>query len=463
MYISAGMWSMTISNAIFAFNFLCSIVIARLLGPEPYGLFIFIASMQAIVSMFISLPVYLPFIKSDGSQKVFDAAWILSLIVGGLNFLIGLIGGGVVGFEYGFQSGMIFFILCSAQLPLVMATLYLAPYEKDMNFKRVMAINGSASVLGTLAALIAAWCGAGLWSLVGREIIPSLILWIMVYRFTNKRFSGRSTRSDCTLLFRESIKFLGPRVLEQGFFRLPFVLIGYTFGQTRLGLFNQAFYLAGLPNILLTPISERVSFAGYTKARGDLAKISKGLFITNYFIFRLITPLGFGIYLFGDHLIYQLYGEKWRVAGGIFALLGLFAALNPLFANVKTACYSLERQQWVSQAYLLSLIVLCFAIIFASQIDNIKILSIGYGIAIATGLGYMLIRLSGYGVCLRLRKLLILPLLYFLLAVFILIVKPMPIKATEDVLHLFILILPYPFLILALEGREMRQMVGVLK
>lgn len=462
-YISAGVWSMTISNAIFVFNFLSGILIARLLGPEPYGIFTFIASLQAIIAIFISLPICLPFISSDGSQQVFDAAWILSFLVGCLHFLFGLIGGMVLGFAYGFQSGTIFFILSSAQLFRVMASLYLAPYEKNMNFKKVLTINGSANVIGVAVALLAAWYGSGVWSLVGREVIPSLALWIMVYRFTTMRFSGSWTRSDCTLLLRESIKFLGSRILEQGFFRAPFVLIGHLFGQIRLGLFNQAFYMASLPNTLLSPISERVAFAGYAQARGGIDKISKGLFVTNYLVVRVVAPLGLGIYLFGDRLIYLLYGEKWRVAGGMFAVLGLFAALNPLFANVKTACYGINRQHWVSHAYLLSLLALSIAIVFASQIDNMKALSIGYGIAIATGLAYMLIRLSSYGVGLMLRKLVTPPLLYFLLIVLFQLVKPISTKSTNDHLYLSSLILLYPVLILVLEGKEIRQMVGMLR
>ena len=47
-YISAGIWSMSIPNAIFVFNFLSGIDISRLLGPESYGIFIFIVSLQTI-------------------------------------------------------------------------------------------------------------------------------------------------------------------------------------------------------------------------------------------------------------------------------------------------------------------------------------------------------------------------------------------------------------------------------
>jgi O-antigen/teichoic acid export membrane protein len=329
-----------------------------------------------------------------------------------------------------------------------------------MNFKMVSTISGISSSGGAVAALLAAWYGAGVWSLLARDIVPSFVLWFLVWRFVNVRFSGNWNRTDCIKLLHESMKFNISRILEVGFFRAPFIFIGQIFGQVSLGLFSQGFYLASLPNVFLGPISERVAFAGYAMVSGDTDKISRGLFMANFLIIRLAAPIGMGIFLFGDQVIYLLYGQKWHLAGEIFSALGLFSAINILFTHVKTACLGIGKRNFVNHAYLLLVSGLALIIQISSQLGSIKYLSVGYGVAMTIGLAYMLIRLHRHGINLRLTELLFLPLLYSVVVLVLVYVEKVELTTNaHDLFYLIAITVMYPVLVLVFEGKKIRQVL----
>ncbi len=459
-FFSAGLWSAGVSYILFATNFICNIGIARILGPELYGIYVLAASIQVICGIFLTTPINWVFIGTDGSQKSFDTLWILSLAMGVANIVVGILGGVILGIFYGYVVGLIFFILASSQLPLLMATIYLADFEKNMDFKVVSITTGVSGTFGALLALLAAWLGYGVWSLAARDILPTLISFFLAFKISKLRFSGNWQIRGSLALLRKSTEYSVTRIIEQCFFRLPFVLISNIFGPFRLALINQALYLASLPNTLLSPISERIAFPNYVMQNGDHIKVSRSLFITNFFIVRLVIPIGLGVSFFGGQLISVLYGSKWEMASDIFISLALFTTIAPLFANVKTACMGLNRQSWVHHAYLISILVLFTAIFLSSQIDSIKILSIGYGLALLFGILYMFVRLSLQGITLRLYELFTLPLLYSVMF-FSFSIKQNSIQelTTNSAVYLFILILLYPILILIFEGGKILQYI----
>lgn len=462
--VVAGVWSLGVSYVLFVANFICNLLVARFLGPESYGIFVFAASIQLVISVLLSTPISWLFIRTRGSQEEFDSLWVLALLIGVLNLLIGIGGSLLIGYVAGYLSGTIFFLLSFSQLPLAMATVHLAVFEKKLNFRMVEGMRGGAGTIGAVTAVLAAWGGAGVWSLVARELIPAIVLWFLVIRFTNSRFSGEWKPSTLMLFLKESVKYSVARILEQGFFRAPFILIGQLFGTVSLGLFNQAFYVAILPNTLLSPISERIAFPGYALAKGDKEMISRGLFWASFIVIRVAVLCGIATFLCGDRFILFLYGQKWRDAAIMLPALGLFVVINPIFATAKTACFGVGEAKYVNGAYLLAIVVVVASIYVAAKEESMVLLAGGYGVAMFIGLAYMLFRLRTHGIRVPLFAVGMAPTIYCVLVIVLsTAAKQIAIFAPHQALFAGVLLLLYPAVLWGFDRKRLITAAELLK
>ena len=87
-----------------------------------------------------------------------------------------------------------------------------------------------------------------------------------------------------------------------------------------------------MPNTLLDPFTERVSFALYATVKNDTKKVSEGLYRINYFIVRVMLPAAMAVFFAGRELVNFVYGEKWLFAGVLLqGLSGLLFFLPPCF------------------------------------------------------------------------------------------------------------------------------------
>ena len=352
---AASLWTAGIAYIFFAINFGGQILLARILIPEDFGVYAFALAIKDTLGIFLGFAVSMAFIHSEGTQDDFDAAWILSAVLGGIYLFAGLIGGGIIYYFYNNVHALVLIVICTAQALILMAAVYLAPLEKRLDFKRSSLVRGLSSSLGLFSAILMAWLGSGVWSLAGREVISAVILLMLGYLISDFRFCENLNRTKLKELFNYSFKMLFSKGMEILFSRFPSVIIGTLIGDKFLGNFYQARYLAGLPNTLLGPFTERVSFALYSTVKNNSEKISEGLCWINYFIVRVMLPASVLVFFAGQELVNFIYGEKWLFAGDLLQGLSGLLFFLPLFSNVKTACYGLGRQMWVSHAYLIEI------------------------------------------------------------------------------------------------------------
>ncbi len=91
----------------------------------------------------------------------------------------------------------------------------------------------------------------------------------------------------------------------------------------------------------------------------------------------------------------------------------------PLFSNVKTACYGLGRQMWVSHAYLIASVIAIISVFWAWWLNYQQIIPWGVSAGIFAGLVYMFIRLHWEGINLNLKGIVVKPAAIYLLFIVI--------------------------------------------
>lgn len=314
----------------------------RLLQPEDYGLFAlcFLASNLARVFAergLLAAAIQSPTLNRDQQS----ALWWRGLGTAGTAAL-GLAALGAVVEAGGFGSKATV-VLGTLGLSLVAASFgwqHQVCLERELRFSRLAANRFGGQLVGSAAAIAAAWFAGGAWSLAVQQFAEcaalSVLLWGQVsWRPTSKRKSNTD--------IQHFVAFGNRYATSSLFFWLSqnadTLLVGLVCGKHVLGFYSQAYNLAMKPISLVTvPVSNlmlpALSRAAATPALFDRLAIGFWSFAALWQF-----PAAVGMFLLADEILQVLGGSQWRAAtpmlmafAGMIASQGLINLCGSLLA-----------------------------------------------------------------------------------------------------------------------------------
>lgn len=313
-------------------SFISNLVLARLLSPKEFGtvgmLLFFISVANVIVdSGFGSALIQ----KKNTGEKDYSTIFLLNIIVSVLLYVVLYITAPLISSFYNTDiltcllrvEGL---VLIGNALCLVQSTIL----RKKMDFKRLAIANLIGNTLGSIIAIIGAYMGLGVWSLIMRVLcvsyLTSLFLWKVGEWVPSFRFDFK--------VVKELFSFGGFMLLSSGLntiaSNLQTLIIGKLFHQKTLGLYTQAMTLRNVAADSLQNVIGQVLFPDYASLSSDSEianKLNKGFYIISYFTTALLVLL----LIIGKPLITALYSIKWIDAVPYFQILcigGIFYAIQ---------------------------------------------------------------------------------------------------------------------------------------
>ena len=412
--IHASLWTAGISYFFYIVNFIGQIILAKQLHPIDYGQYAFIAAIVEILGLLLSFSSTAGFINSQGRQEDFNVCFMLNVYAGSLFISIGMIGAIIVSLFFSTNPALILLALCLSQALTTFGYVYIAPRQRDLEFKGVMLIQGSASLISLLLAVLSAFAGFSVWSLVLRDILNGLILLSIAYLTCKTKYDKSVSAISYSEQFSFGLRTTVSRVMELGYYRVPDILIKLVLGKAILGNFYQARVLACYPIKLIEPFTQKVLFSFFSRIKDDKSMLADRLQWFNLITLIALLPIIFVIYVFGQDIFVLIYGAKWALAGKYFQHFSFWILLAALFNCTAAICYSLKLQLWVSQGYLLS--VLCFVSSLLCFQDA-QYPALFFSLSLLLGYIYVCARLSARGFNLQIFKTVVVPIAVLLLSI----------------------------------------------
>jgi len=235
-------WSFLDSFGVYLIKFGFTIVIARTLSPEDYGLMgmivIFISLGQMLMQSGFSMALIQ---KKETTQDDLSTAFWFNIITAGVIYVILFLSAGGIASFFGkpilvsitrvAAIGIILNSLCSVQMSLL---------TKKMDFKKLAWINLAGALISGTTGLILALMGYAVWALVFQTLTGNAIylagLWITSKWKPRLVFSIQSFKS----LFDFGYKILLQGLTDVIFTKSYFPLIGKLFPLAQLGFYTNA-------------------------------------------------------------------------------------------------------------------------------------------------------------------------------------------------------------------------------
>ena len=327
-------WS-GIDNVVqFGVAFVVSIVLARLLSPDDYGLIGLTAIFTAICTSLINGGMGTALIrKKDATDDDYNTAFIVNLGMSILLYTVIFLCAPLIAAF--FRRAELVALTRVSSLGMIIGALAMVQQTrltKRIDFKTQAKITFVASVTSGVIGIGMALTGFGVWALVAQSLssqaIRTILLWFFNKWIPALRFSGRSFHE----LFGFGWKMMVSGLLDTVWKELYQVVVGKFYSPATLGQYTRAKQFSQLFSSNLTSVIQRVTYPVLSNIQDDKERmiaayrriIKVTMFITAVSMFFLGAV--------SEPLIYCLIGAKWHEAAAYLPLICISGSLYPLHA-----------------------------------------------------------------------------------------------------------------------------------
>lgn len=315
-------------------TFVVSIMLARLLTPDDYGLIGIIAIFTTVCTALINGGFTTALIrKKDVADDDYNTAFIANLSVSIVLYtLIYICSPWIADF---FNRDELISLTRVSSLGMIIGALALVQQTrltKRIDFKSQTKITLVASVLSGMVGIILALLGFGVWSLVAQQlmshIIRTVFLWMVNKWIPSLRFSKKSFHE----LFGFGWKMMLSSVIDTVWKELYQVVVGKFYSPATLGQYTRSKQFSKLFSSNLTSVIQRVTYPVLSNIQDDKERmvaayrkiIKTTMFVTAISMFFLGA--------ISEPLLYCLIGPKWHEAAVYLPLICISSSTYPLHA-----------------------------------------------------------------------------------------------------------------------------------
>ena len=327
-------WSAIDNVAQYAVSFIVSIVLARLLSPDDYGLLGIIAIFTAVCGAIIDGGLSNALIrKKDASEADFNTIFILNIGLSLLLYVIIYFCSPVIAKFFNREElGALTRVSSLSMIIGALAMVQQTRLTKRIDFKTQTKITVVASVVSGVVGISMAILGFGVWALVAQTLtsqaIRTVLLWLFNKWSPRFQFSVASFKE----LFGFGWKLMVSQLLNTLWKELYQVVVGKCYSPATLGQYTRAKGFSQLFSKNLTSVIQRVTYPVLSDIQDDKTRLISAyrrIIKTTMFI-TAISMIMLGAV--AEPLVFCLIGPQWHDAAVYLPLICLSGSLYPLQA-----------------------------------------------------------------------------------------------------------------------------------
>ena len=319
-------WSALTTIARFALQLVAQIALARVLGPENFGVYgigmaiLTFATFLCGASFSWNL-MLLPTVTRDDIRFSFTWQVMAGLLCAAAMFAAAP---AIAGFFSDPRVEGMVQLLSLATLLMAASAPATCLLQRDLNFRVLGLIQIASYAAGYLAVGIPmALNGYGAYSLGAACLVQAAVALVATYaamphpvRPLFSHAGGAAALSTGRTVFLTNVVnwLLG---------NLDRILIGRMLNAHAVGLYTVAYNLASVPNVLLVGALQPAFLATGAKLQDDPQRLAQGWLLALACILVLVTPVSVALALLSADLVSLLYGQAWMESAWVLAVLFL--------------------------------------------------------------------------------------------------------------------------------------------
>jgi O-antigen/teichoic acid export membrane protein len=341
--VRGGIWVFALRIADRLFRLARTIVLARLLAPEHFGLFGIALLAMSAVETFSQTGFSAALIqKKEETKSYLDTAWTVHAIRGILLALIVFaIAPYVARFFDAPAAKPILQVIAFSVLLGGFTNIGVIYFQKELEFHKTFIYQLSGTLADIGVAISAAFLLRNVWALVFGLLAGNLVRTVVSYFIHPYRPHPCFNQQQFKELFGFGKWLLGSSILVFLITQGDNIFVGKLLGVAALGFYQLAYRLSNIPATEITHVISRVTFPAYSKLQGNLPRLREAYLKVLQLTAFLSFPIAGLIFVLAPDFTRIFLGQKWMpmvpgMQGLVLAGLmrSIMATTGPIFLSV---------------------------------------------------------------------------------------------------------------------------------
>lgn len=325
-------WSGIQQFAISGSQFIITIVIARILTPEDYGLVAMLTIFFAFTQAFIDSGLTGALIqKKDHSQEDCNTVFYFNVIVSIMFFVILFFSAPLIARLYNndllitltriYSLNLVITALVGVQRILIM---------KRLMFKQLAVITVGSSLVSGAVAIVMAYSGFAYWSLVAQVLTASTISGMLIYYTVHWTPTFSFSKASARLLFSFGLPVMFTSIIHAIYNNLYSLVIGLKYKAEDLGYYNRSATFSSFIPINAGNFVAQALFPIQSLIQDDYEQVRASYLKAIHTLAFFVIPINIFVLINAEDIILVLLSEKWIVMKPFLQLLCVASVWYPI-------------------------------------------------------------------------------------------------------------------------------------
>lgn len=364
-------------------QFVFTILLARLLSPDVYGIIAMPLIFLAIAQVFVDSGFTNALIrKKDLTEEDLSTAFIFNILVGMVCYIVLYLLSPLIADFYNTP------ILSSVLKVTALATLFnplcaiqQTVLTKRMNFRLQAYITVVSSIVSGIIGVWMAYNGYGVWSLVFQQVSSVVMRMLLLWLLSKWKPILSWSKSSFRYLWNFGSKIVVVGLIDTIYNNAYTFIIGKLYTAKDLGNYTRAQQFVELPINNVNSVMQRVTLPVLSEIQDENERLNAVYVKLLRCVSMVMFPLMIGLASVAEPLVRILLGDQWMGCVLMFQILCFAKIWTPLNAVNVNLLQLKGRSDLFLKAEIIKKIVLTVIITATFSFGIIPML-LGYGLAI---------------------------------------------------------------------------------
>lgn len=316
-----------------------SIILARLLVPEDFGVIAILSLFIQVATVFVDAGLSAALIQKQDTTHTDESTAFWFNLGMAIVMMLALCGMAptIARFYDMPDLAPLTMALALNILASAAGSIHATLLVKRLDFKPQMKAGVIATLISGIAGTALALAGYGAWALVGQTLASTIASSLLFWIFNPWRPAFTCRWSSLKTLLDFGGYVLAAHLLDTVYNRLYALFIGKLYGVRDVGFYSRADSTQQLPTGLISEIVSRVVFPIFSASSHTPAMLQGSARLSVQATMLVTCPVMLGLWAVAEHFVVVIFGPIWQPAVPILEILciaGLFYPLHVINLNI---------------------------------------------------------------------------------------------------------------------------------
>lgn len=306
-------WEAVTKLLVQVFSWVSTILVARLLVPDDYGLVLISGLFTGLFGMISGFGIASAVVQRDAlnTEDVSTVFW-LSIFLGVTVYLLLFMLSGPISLFYGEPE--LKNILRVAGLMVVLSAANAVPHAlvmRQLKFKFSALVDMASKLILVITTLSLAYSGYGYWSLIVSTVAAEAFLLVVYFLALENKPAAVFNFTKVKDVFGYGSKILFSRLLMWWNLSSAAGISSLFFDKVVSGHLQMASTLATIPLKKIGEIFDKIAFPAIAAIKREPEQAAKVFLQIHKYLMMITVPMFVGIAIIAEQLVTVFLGEKW--------------------------------------------------------------------------------------------------------------------------------------------------------